>query len=426
MTADRAADGAPVPLRHNRDYLYLWGGQAVSVLGSQASRVAYPLLVLALTHSPGKAGFAGAAATLPYLIFPLLAGGVADRHDRKRIMIACDVLRLVALASIALAGLIASISYTQVLVAGFAEGVGTVFYSLANRGAVPMLVHHSQRTTALAQIEARTYGAQLAGPALGGALFGVSRVLPFAADALSYVASLATLRMIRAPMQERGPSTPRASSPRDLRRELAEGLAWTWQHPFLRISSLLAGSVNICLQILSLGIIVLAKADGAAPALIGVIIGCMGAGGLVGAFSAAWLQRHVRPGVIITGCLWAWAVLIALLAVVPSPLWLCPVAAGIGLAGSPWNVAVQSYRLRITPNRMLARASSVSLQIAWGAIPLGSLLAGVLLESLSPDAVMGIVAAAVAVTAVAATAAPTMRHAGSPRDPWLSDAAPAL
>ena len=74
----------------------LWGGQAVSLLGSQTSKIAYPLLVLAMTGSPAKAGIAGFAAMLGYLLFPLPAGGLADRLDRKRMMIGCDVIRLLA------------------------------------------------------------------------------------------------------------------------------------------------------------------------------------------------------------------------------------------------------------------------------------------------------------------------------------------
>src|SRR5260370_23990447 len=93
-----------VPLRRNRDFQLLWGGQAVSLLGSQTSKIAYPLLVLAMTGSPAKAGIAGSASMLGYLLFPLPAGGVADRYDRKRIMITCDAIRLAAVGSIAIAG----------------------------------------------------------------------------------------------------------------------------------------------------------------------------------------------------------------------------------------------------------------------------------------------------------------------------------
>ena len=102
------ATGEPSPLRRNRDFQLLWGGQAVSLLGSQTSKIAYPLLVLAMTGSPAKAGIAGFAAMLGYLLFPLPAGGLADRHDRKRIMIGCD-----ACTSIGSAARWARLKYTD-------------------------------------------------------------------------------------------------------------------------------------------------------------------------------------------------------------------------------------------------------------------------------------------------------------------------
>jgi MFS family permease len=407
MGAERAS-GQPVALRRNRDFQLLWGGQAVSLLGSQTSKIAYPLLVLAMTGSAAKAGIAGFAAMLGYLLFPLPAGGLADRHDRKRIMICCDVIRLLAVGSIAVAGWAAHITYVQVLVAGFAEGTASVFFSVAQRAALPMLIHPSQRSLAVSQNEARQNAAQLAGPALGGALFGLSRAAPFAADALSYLASLVTLPFIKAPMQA-------ASSPpalRRLRAELGEGLAFTWRQPFLRYSAFFAASVNILLQVLTLGLIVLARHDGASAAQIGLIVGCMGAGGLAGAFAAPWVQRRIPAGVTITGCMWTWAVLLTLIVLVRVPLWLCPIVAVLGFVGPAWNVSVQTYRMQITPNELLGRTSSVALQVAWGVIPLGSLLAGFLLQALSPAAAMTVVAAGMAATALAATVVAPVRDAG--------------
>lgn len=403
------ASGQAVPLRRNRDFQLLWGGQAVSLLGSQTSKIAYPLLVLAMTGSPAKAGIAGFAAMLGYLLFPLPAGGLADRHDRKRIMIGCDAIRLLAVGSIAVAGWAAHITYVQVLAAGFAEGAATVFFGVAQRAALPMLVHPSQRSVAVSQNEARQNAAQLAGPALGGTLFGLSRAAPFAADALSYLASLVTLPFIKAPMQA---GSPDGLAPRRLRDELGEGLAFTWRQPFLRYSAFFAASVNILLQVLTLGLIVLARHDGASAAQIGLIVACMGAGGLAGAFAAPWVQRKIPAGITITGCMWTWAVLLALVVLVRVPLWLCPLVAVIGLVGPWWNVSVQTYRMQITPNELLGRTSSVALQIAWGVIPLGSLLAGFLLQALSPTAAMTVVAAGMAVTALAATALPPVRDAG--------------
>ena len=423
-----------VPLRRNRDFQLLWGGQAVSVLGSQTSKIAYPLLVLAMTGSPAKAGIAGFAAMLGYLLFPLLAGGLADRHDRKRIMIACDALRLAAVGSIAVAGWAAHITYVQVLVAGFVEGTASVFFGLAQRGALPMLVHPSQRSVAIGQNEARQNAAQLAGPALGGWLFGLSQAAPFAADAASYLASLVTLPFIKTPMQlpptaaapasgsasasgSRGLRAPASSSPsasgsRGLRASLGEGLAWSWREPFLRYSAFFAASVNLLLQILTLGIIVLARHDGASPAQVGLIVGCTGAGGLAGALVAPRLAARIPAGLAITGCMWIWTALLSLIVLVRVPLWLCPIVAAFGFVGPTWNVSVQTYRMLITPNELLGRTSSLALQLGWGVIPLGSLLAGFLLQAVSPTAAMTAVAAGMAVTAVAATALAPIRDAG--------------
>ena len=86
-----------------------------------------------------------------------------------------------------------------------------------------------------------------------------------------------------------------------------------------------------------------------------------------------------------------------------------------GFAGPLWNVSVQTYRMRMTPNELLRRTSSVSVQIGWGVTPLGSLLAGLLLQELSPSAAMTVVASGMAVTAATATAAAPVRHAGRPR-----------
>jgi len=149
----------------------------------------------------------------------------------------------------------------------------------------------------------------------------------------------------------------------------------------------------VLLQVLNLGLIVLARHDGAAPAEIGAIVGCMGGGGLAGAFAAPWFQARIPVGITITGCMWIWTVLLALIVLVRVPLWLCPIVAIFGFVGPSWNVSVQTYRMRITPKQLLGRTSSVAVQIAWGATPLGSLLAGFLLQALSPSAAMTVVAA---------------------------------
>ena len=201
-------------------------------------------------------------------------------------------------------------------------------------------------------------------------------------------------------------------SQRSLRAELREGLVFTWRQPFLRYASIFGAVVNLLLQVVVLGLIVLGRHDRASPAQIGIIVGCLGAGGLAGALAAPWFQRRIPAGLTITGCMWIWAVLLALIAVMHAVAWLYPMVVVIGFVGPAWNVSAQTFRMQITPNELMGRTSSVSVQVAWGVIPLGSLLAGFLLQVLSPPAAMGVVAGGMAVTAIAATALAPVRNAG--------------
>jgi MFS family permease len=202
------------PLRRNRDFVLLWTGMAVSVLGSRISSTAYPLLVLALTHSPAKAGLVGFLATLPYLLFQLPAGGLVDRWNRKQTMILCDVGRFAALGSLAIALWLGHLTLAQIGIVAFGEGTLFVFFNLAETGAIRQVVPAEQLPAALAQNEARNRGAGLAGPPLGGLLFGLGRFVPFLVDALSYVVSLAALLLIRAefqfPLSEKPLEPPRS------------------------------------------------------------------------------------------------------------------------------------------------------------------------------------------------------------------------
>src|ERR1700744_3496765 len=110
------------PMLGNRDFMLLWGGEVLSELGSQTSTIAYPLLVLALTGSAAKAGIVGLAKWLPLAIFALPAGVLADRVDRKRLMITCDLIRLLGAASVVAMLLIAKPAYVQIIAVAFLDG----------------------------------------------------------------------------------------------------------------------------------------------------------------------------------------------------------------------------------------------------------------------------------------------------------------
>lgn len=287
-------------LHRNRDFRLLWAGQVVSVFGSQISRLAYPLLVLAMTGSAARAGVVGAVATVPYSLAQIPAGVLVDRWDRRRIMLACDGGRLVALGSIPLAGVLGQVTYAQVLVVAFVEGTLFVAFNLAERAGIPVVVGPDDLPAAVAQNEAKSQGANLAGPALSGVLFGVGRLLPFLADAVSYGISLITVALLRSNLTSIRPE-PRHEDTRSVRRDLREGMTWLWRQPFLRAGAVLIGGVNPVITAVGLAVIVLARDEGASPTVVGVVVGCSGAGGLLGATAgcspaASYLAAHGGHG----------------------------------------------------------------------------------------------------------------------------------
>ncbi len=126
----------PKSLWRNRDYLFLWSGQALSDIGGAVSELAFPLLVLAVTHSPAQAGFLAALRALPATLFSLLAGVLVDRWDRKRVMLVCDIGRALSLASIPLAYALGHLTIWQLYLTAFLEGTLMIVFKLAKTAAV--------------------------------------------------------------------------------------------------------------------------------------------------------------------------------------------------------------------------------------------------------------------------------------------------
>src|SRR5262249_3615903 len=153
-----------VPLRRNRDFVLLQVGQALSTIGSSSSAIAYPLLVLAVTHSPPKAGLVGFARLAPYGLFGLLAAVASDRFDRRRLMLAGDAVRALALPSIVVALALDRLGFAQVAVVAFVEGSMFALFNVAEMGALRSVVAARQLPAAAAAEQARIGTVELLGP----------------------------------------------------------------------------------------------------------------------------------------------------------------------------------------------------------------------------------------------------------------------
>jgi MFS family permease len=396
-----------VPLRRNRDFVLLQLGQGLSTLGSTSTYVAYPLLVLALTHSPAKAGVVGFANVLPYALFALFAGVVADRVDRKRLMIAMDLVRAAAMASIVAALAADVLTFWQVAVAAFVEGSAFVFFNIAEVGALRSVVPARQLQEAAAAEQSRYAAVTLAGPSVGGVLFGLGRSLPFLADAISYAASILTLTSMRTPFQE-----ARERDPAPLRRQIREGVSWLWSHAYLRTSALIFAGQNFAFSGIYLVFVVIAKRHGLSSAAIGALIGVFGVASLAGALAAPRMARALSMRAIMLGNQWLSSAII-LCAVAPGPYVLLACVLPIAFVSPALNSVVVGYRTAITPDHLVGRVSSVARNLAQIAAPLGPLVAGFLLGAYSSRVALLVLGGISLALAVWTTVSPSIRNAPS-------------
>lgn len=397
---------APSPLRpgraslwRNRDYMLLWSGQTVSSIGSGVSDLAFPLLILALTHSPAQAGIAGGLRTLAYVCFSLPAGALADRWDRKRMMLLCDTGRALVLATIPVAAALGGLTFLQLCVCAFVEGTLFVFFNLAEVAALPQVVAPEAVPAAMSQNAATQAIADLVSSPLSGLLFTIGRALPFLADALSYSASVLSLTLIRAKFQR-----PRAASARRrLRQEIKEGLSFLLRHPVIGPMSILNGVNNFVSGGALLIIIVLLQQEHTSARGIGLILGVSGVGGIVGALLGDRVQRRFRYGPTLAVLMWSYTLIFALMAPLHAPVAVALLLIGWSFLNPLYNVVIISYRLAATPDELQGRVNSVARALSSALTPIGLALSGVLLQQVGVVPTIVIVAVGKVFVALAVT-----------------------
>jgi MFS family permease len=375
-------------------------------VGGEASNLAFPLLILALTHSPAQAGFASALRALAYLLLGLPAGALIDRWDRKRVMILCDLGRALALGSIPLALALGRLSMAQIYLISLVEGALYVFFSLAESAALPRVVAKMQLPVATAQNEVTGGVVTLVGPSLGGALFGIARSLPFLVDAISYAASVLALLRIRIPFQGE-----RQQQKTNLRVEMVEGLGWLWHEPVVRSLALLHGGLILSYEGMLLLVVVVAQRQQASPFVIGLMFGVSGLGAIVGAVVGSQVHKRLRLGQIMIGAFWLFALLWPLYAIAPSPLALGAILAAFWVVDETYDVAQISYRLALIPDALLGRVNGAFRLIAFGCETASLALSGFLLQQIGVIATVGVFEVALVILAVAVTLNRGLRQA---------------
>lgn len=398
---------AAIPLRRNRDFLLLQTGLLLSSAGSQMTSIAYPLLVLALTGSPARAGLVAFVRFLAMAVLALPSGLAADRWNRRRLMIAAHATRACVIGTLGVLILADEVEFWMLPLVAFVEGGGAALFSAAQSGAFRAVVPTQQLPAAVAVVTGREAAVQVASPAVGGVLFGLARALPFLVHAVLYVLSAVALLAMRTPFQEE-----REIDRSPLRSRVAEGFRFLWGHAFLRTTALLFGLANFIGPGVLLAIVVIGEEQGLTSGRVGLLVSVFGAGVLAGAFLSSFVRRRLPVRGVLLLELWTWTGC-SLFLVWPNVYVLAASIVPTALVIPSTDSVVHSYRYAMTPDRLQGRVTSVWATIGLAIAPLGPLVAGVLLDATSERATIAVFAAFGLVLALWGTLSPAIRTAPS-------------
>lgn len=390
-SARETTDPAPtVPLRRNKDFQSLWVSQFCAAVGKEAAEVAYPLLILASTGSATYAGAIGSAQLLTAGLMAIPGGTLADRVDRRAILIGCNLVRLALLVTFGL--LVAAGSPNLVLV--FATAIGSsAFLGLSNPAAlaaIKQLVPPEHLTRATVQNQIRPFGATTIGSPMGSALFGLGRAMPFLATALTFLLSTVALLFVRKPMQAPTTTTTR-------RGGVGEGFRFIARQPILLLWLLWAIGSNMAFNHTGafLAIIATARERGGSESLIGVTLAVAGLGGVVGAVIGWWVVKRLRPSTIFVIAAWLGPAAAVLLLVTPGVLPLGIILGCVIVRAPIMNALFYSYAAALVPDELQGRVMGAVSFLALVSQPLGILGVGAIFDLGGPTWVfvtMGVVA----------------------------------
>lgn len=373
------SSGPKASLLRFRPFLWLWGGDAISQLGTQFTQLAIPVIaVTLLSASEWQVGLLTAAETAAFLVVGLPAGAWIDRMLKRRVMILADVVRALALAVIPTLWFAGLLEMWHLIIVGTVIGVATVFFDVAYQSYIPVLVRSEQIGRANSYLETTGQISRIGGPGLAGVLLTiVSAPVLIIVDAVSFLVSAITLSRVRDNETLR-PVDERESLP----TEIAEGLRFVFRHPILwRITATTATLNLFAMLITTLKVILILREIGLTPAVLGLIFGIGSVGGLLGALATPWLTKRVGEGTAVS--LSALAMGVAYVAIPLSGMFP-GVAPPLLIVGAfvqsflvlVYNITQVTMRQRLTPSRLLGRMNASIRFEVWGVNPIGALVAG--------------------------------------------------
>ena len=361
------------PVRLGSSFRWLLASSWVSNIGDGVALAAGPLLVASQTRDPLLVAMAVFLQSLPWLLFGLYAGAVADRHDRRLIVVTVDILRACVLVFLTLTIVTGVVNVGLVLAAMFVLGTAETFADTTTSTLLPMLVDSADLGVGNARLMVGHITAnQLAGPPIGAGLFAIGSAWPFAMQAtcMAFGAVLVSrISAVRPPSHERRDRT---------RRQIVDGLRWLWNHPPVRTLTITIVAFNVTFGA-AWSVLVLYASErlGLGAVGFGLITTAGAVGGVLGSWSYGWIERRVsladimRAGLVIE----TFTHLTLALTTVPA------VALGVflvfGAHAAIWGTTATSIRHRAVPTEFQGRVGSVYMMGVQGGIVVGSAVGGI-------------------------------------------------
>ncbi|MEQ4499756.1 MFS transporter [Nocardioides kribbensis] len=375
-----------VPRRLGPGYRWLLASSWTSNLGDGIVLAAGPLLVASQTDQEFLVALAALVQWLPPLLLGLYAGALTDRVDRRRLVIAVDLVRCGVLVLLVTAVLTGAVSIGVVLVALFLLGTAEMFADNASSTILPMLVDRDDLAVGNARLQTGFITVnQLAGPPLGAALFAAGAAWPFAAQAV--LVALGALLLSRLVLPHRPAPTDGPRADRRLRAEVGEGFRWVRHHAAVRTLVLTIFAFNVTFGA-AWSVLVLYATERLGLGAVGFgLVTTVGAvGGLLGTLSYGWITRRVSLGDLMRIGLVVETLTHLGLALTTDPRVALPIFFVFGAHAFIWGTTSITVRQRAVPARLQGRVGSVNLVGVYGGLVIGSALGGALAQGLGVTA----------------------------------------
>ncbi len=361
-------------------YWRLWWANAVDNAGDGAFAAALPLLAVALTRDPVLISAVSAATYLPWLVVSLPAGALVDRRDRATLMWRAQLVQGAAVTAVAVLVAVHHVSIWALAAAGLCLGSAQVVFDNAAQSVLPSLVPKDLLPRANGtQYVVQVIGGSLLGPPVGGALFALAPVAPFALDAASFAGSVALLTGLPRPQPR---ADKQGSRETGLGQGVTAGVRWLSRHQLLRIVVVMLAVSSFSGQLGTATFVLFATQTlHVSVRGYGLLLASSAAGSVIGGLVNPALARRAGPVplLVIATCIGsARAVGMGL---APNAVVLGAMMACGGFSTTLWNVVTVSMRQREVPAELFGRVNSVYRMLGWGTRPLGALVGGFLAEA---------------------------------------------